>query len=142
MQYRFGQGSDERLKRDIKPMNYGLKEIMKLKPISYKWKSNKIGKTVIPADKEEKKLGFSAQDLLKVLPEVVKTHDWKKLNENSDEYTYVENQNIGVVYTDIIPVLVNAVQQQQEQIEALKSNYKELKEQNDLLKKILQKGAN
>lgn len=134
--------SDERLKRDIKPMSYGLNEILKLKPISYKWKDNKIGKTVIPRDKEEKKLGFSAQELLKVLPEVVKTHDWKKLNENSDEYTYVENPNIGVVYTDIIPVLVKAVQEQQSQIESLKTNYTELKKQNDLLKKILEKGAN
>lgn len=134
--------SDERLKKDIKPMNYGLREILKLKPISYKWKDNKIGKTTIPKDKEEKKLGFSAQELLKVLPEVVKTHDWKKLDEKSDEYVYVENQNIGVVYTDLIPVLVKAVQEQQSQIESLKTNYKELKEQNDLLKKLLQKGAN
>ena len=42
--------SDITLKENIKSLDYGLNEIMKLKPISYVWKKNRIGETVIPDD--------------------------------------------------------------------------------------------
>ena len=137
--------SDARMKKNINPLSYGLKEVMLLKPVSYKWKDNKLGKTTIPENLEETKIGFLAQDLLTVLPEVVKTHDWKVTNEKQpDVYTYLENQNLGVMYSDIIPVTVKAIQEQQAQIEELKTAVQELKAQNEMLKKILanKKGTN
>ena len=132
--------SDERLKKDIKPLQYGLAEVLKLKPIRFKWKSNDNEKVAKITEKD--KIGFSAQDLLKVLPEVVKTHDWKKLDEKSEVYSYVENKNLGVMYSDIIPVLVKAIQEQQTQVDTKKTTLEELKLQNELLKKIINKGAN
>ncbi|MEI7508805.1 MAG: tail fiber domain-containing protein [Flavobacterium sp.] len=132
--------SDARMKKDINPLSYGLNELMKLKPVSFKWKNNKIGKTTIPENLEETKIGFLAQDLLTVIPEVVKTHDWRITDEKQPEiYNYVENPNLGVMYSDIIPVVVKAVQEQQVQIEELKTEIKQLKIQNDLLKKVIEK---
>jgi hypothetical protein len=122
--------SDANLKKNINPLNYGLNEIMQLKPVSYNWKDNKIGKTVIPEKLQEKRIGFLAQDLLKVIPESVKTHDWKITEEKSEVYEYKENEVMGVMYNDIIPVIVKALQEQQLIIE---KQQKEI----DLLKKSI-----
>ncbi|MGX9986014.1 tail fiber domain-containing protein [Soonwooa purpurea] len=41
--------SDERFKTNIKPLSQGLEAVLKLKPISYNWKStaSKLGKLVL-----------------------------------------------------------------------------------------------
>jgi hypothetical protein len=122
------------LKTNVKPLSYGLKEILKLNTITYNWKNYKLGKTIIPIEKQEKKIGFSAQQLLEVLPEVVQTHSWVPANENGD-YRQIKNEHLGVNYSDIIPVTVKAIQEQQTQIEDLKKEIAELK----ALVKALQK---
>jgi hypothetical protein len=127
--------SDAKLKKNINPLNYGLKELMKLKPVSYKWKDNKKGSTIISENLQETKIGFLAQDLLEVLPEVVKTHDWKITDEKTKTYQYKENEVMGVMYSDIIPVTVKAIQEQQAEIEALKKTSEELKKAVEELKK-------
>ncbi|MEP6514023.1 MAG: tail fiber domain-containing protein [Parafilimonas sp.] len=58
--------SDARGKTNIRDLNYGLKDIMKLRPVKFNWKNN--------AD-EGDKLGVIAQEIKKVLPEVVR--DWE-----------------------------------------------------------------
>jgi hypothetical protein len=126
--------SDITLKNNIKPLNYGLKEILKLETISYNWKDNKIGKTIIPSNLQERKIGFSAQQLKTILPEVVQTHSWVPADENGN-YKQITNEHLGVYYSDIIPVAVKAIQEQQVQIEELKSEIAFLKEAIDLLKK-------
>lgn len=126
--------SDMTLKTNVKPLSYGLKEILKLNTITYNWKDYKLGNTSIPVEKQEKKIGFSAQQLLEVLPEVVQTHSWVPANEKGD-YREVKNEHLGVNYSDIIPVTVKAIQEQQVQIEDLKKEIAELK----ALVKALQK---
>ena len=130
--------SDMNLKTNVNPLKYGLKEILKLNTITYNWKNYKLGNTTIPIDKQEKKIGFSAQQLLNVLPEVVQTHSWVPANENGD-YKQIKNEHLGVNYSDIIPVTVKAIQEQQVQIDELKSEIKELKIQIELLKKLIEK---
>jgi hypothetical protein len=132
--------SDVTLKKNIKELGYGLKEIMKLNPISYQWKNDYIGETFIPENQRETSLGFSAQELLTVLPEVVKTHDWKIISEETpDQYQYLKNDKLGVIYSQIIPVTVKAIQEQQTQIEELKKAVEELKKQNELLLQLVNK---
>lgn len=101
----FNQTSDKRLKTNITTLEYGLNEVLKLKPVTYNWIKDDLG---------NKKIGFLAQDLKDVLPEVV---------VGSEETKY------GVRYTEIIPVLVNAIQEQnkiikslEEKIDALQRN--------------------
>ena len=126
------QTSDIKLKKNIKPLNYGLEEILQLETIKYQWK-NSID------DKE--KIGFSAQQLLDIIPEVVVTHDYQYAD---DEKTMVkiENENLGVYYSDMIPVLVKAIQEQQQlienqniKLEKLNHLEKEVNELKTLLKK-------
>lgn len=118
--------SDMNLKTNVKPLSYGLNELLKLNTITYNWKNYKLGNTLIPVEKQEKKIGFSAQQLLEVLPEVVQTHSWVPANENGD-YKQIKNEHLGVNYSDIIPVTVKAIQEQQTQIEELKKEIAELK---------------
>ena len=87
--------SDERLKEEIEPIEYGLDEVMKLKPVSYKWKDQ--------AKDQERTLGFLAQEVETVIDEVV-------TDTNSEEET------MGVRYGNMVPVLIKAMQQQQEMI--------------------------
>jgi hypothetical protein len=116
------QTSDETRKENIKPVSYGLNEVMNLKPVSFQWKENKsrIGNGT--------NLGFLAQDLAKVLPDVV-VHETISQQEidNAKKYMGIDISNkdtYGVKYSEIIPVLVKAIQEQQAEIEMLKAEIK------------------
>jgi hypothetical protein len=125
--------SDMNLKTNVRDLTYGLDEILKLRTITYQWKKNSIGKTKIPSNLKERKIGFSAQQLLEVLPETVETHSW--LPNGNGTYKRVKNKNLGVFYSDIIPVTVKAIQEQQEQIDDLKARAIQLMKEIESLKK-------
>jgi hypothetical protein len=84
--------SDVTLKKDVKEIEYGLKEVMELKPKWYR---------MIEDDLEQ--IGFIAQDVEEVLPELVSTS---------------EKGMKGLSYGQLTAVLVKAIQEQQEQISA------------------------
>lgn len=98
------QTSDLRDKTNIREISYGLNELMKLRAVSYNWKDD---------INDESKLGLIAQELLKVIPEVVKTHSYQYVNQDSDQQRLVENERMGVYYSDLIPVLIRSIQEQQ-----------------------------
>lgn len=109
--------SDKRSKKNIKTLPYGLKDLMQLKPVSYQWKNRKDGET---------KLGLIAQDVQKVIKEVVKTHDYVE-DLKTGERTLQENAQLGIYYTDLIPVLIKATQEQQEIIENKEDDIEKLR---------------
>jgi hypothetical protein len=90
--------SDIRLKTNIIPVSDGVKEVLKLKPIIYNFKNNDDGML---------HYGFSAQDLRKQFGNAI------VYGQESD------TSSLGVVYTEIIPLLTKAIQEQNEQIMAL-----------------------
>lgn len=98
--------SDKREKKNIQNLKYGLKEVLKMSPVSFNWKNK---------NNPETKLGLIAQDVLKIVPEVVKTHTWKT-KENGNKIKE-ELDKLGVYYSDLIPVLIKAIQEQQEIID-------------------------
>ncbi len=89
------QLSDIRFKENVEDIAYGLNEILQLRPISYSW----LGRPDGP-----RKLGLVAQELQTLIGEVV--------SETTDQ-----EARLGVLYSDLIPVLVKAIQEQQELIE-------------------------
>lgn len=100
--------SDRSLKGNIVPINSALDKITKLEGVSYRLLKSPLGKRNRELSKEEKfveanQLGFIAQDVAKVLPQLV-TKD-----ESSGLYT--------VAYMGVIPVLVEAIKEQQSVIE-------------------------
>lgn len=103
----FVQSSDVRLKKDIANLTKGLDEVMKVRPVSYKMKKDLTGAN---------QLGFIAQELEKVVPEVV-------VKPKSENGFYAVN------YAGMVPVLTKAIQEQQSQIEQLKAENAALKSQ-------------
>jgi hypothetical protein len=91
--------SDARLKRNICNTQHGLSTIMKLNPVEYE-KKNTIQDSVY----NRHEIGFIAQEVAKVLPSLV--------TEGKDA-----DKTLAVSYTELIPVLTKAIQEQQTQIE-------------------------
>jgi trimeric autotransporter adhesin len=100
--------SDARLKKNISPINYGLKEILQLRPVAYRMKSN-----------DDKQVGFIAQEVQKVLPELV----------SGKEGNIEKGETLGLSYGNLTAVLTKAVQEQQTEIQTLKEENYELKKQ-------------
>jgi hypothetical protein len=107
--------SDERLKRDITPLSYGLPEVLRLRPVTWQWKD---------ATRTEPKLGFVAQDVEPVLPELI--------IQNADN-----KGALGLNYMGLVPVTINAIRQQQVQIEDQQERIAEQQGQNRKLEERL-----
>ena len=97
--------SDERLKTEIKTIPNALDKVLQLRGVTYKWKEEQDKNDIT-----ETRMGVIAQEILDIIPEVV-THD-------------VENDRYGVSYGHITGLLIEAIKQQQEQINQLKKEIK------------------
>jgi hypothetical protein len=103
------QTSDRRLKKNITTLSHGLESVLEMNPVQYHW--NKESN----ADKQH--LGLIAQELLELIPEAVNQP------ENEDEY-------LGVKYAELVPVLIKAIQEQNDIINS--QEHAISKVQNDL----------
>jgi hypothetical protein len=120
--YNYGGPSDYRQKENIKDLSNSLDKILKLKGVIYDLKKEfayndslvKNEKMRAKLEIERKnKIGFIAQDVIKVLPSVVLYDD------STDTYC--------IDYIKVIPVLVEAIKEQQNIIKSLQSETNELK---------------
>lgn len=116
--------SDARAKENVKTITSGLDAVLNLHPVSYNWKkydpSVKLAKSAISdttqavsygPDDKTLQYGFIAQEVEKVLPNVVKT--------NEDGHKMIN-------YTAIIPVLVQAIQKLKSTVETQKIQIEQL----------------
>ncbi|MBK7100048.1 MAG: tail fiber domain-containing protein [Sphingobacteriales bacterium] len=93
--------SDAKAKTNIQPLGYGLNIVKQLKPVSY----NFLNKSESLNPVNQKEVGLLAQDVEKIIPELVLTDtEGKKL----------------LNYTGLIPILIKAVQDLQAEVELLK----------------------
>ena len=88
--------SDARLKSNIISLGSTLAKLMQIDGKSYTMKSNE----------KENKIGLLAQEILEVFPELVKAGEDK-------------NETLSVNYQGLIPVLINAIKEQQNQIKTI-----------------------
>lgn len=95
--------SDARQKKQIAPLQYGLKEILAMKPVSYQWINAAAG--------DQTMLGLLAQDVQKIAPEIVE--------EN--------NGALGMRSAELIPILIKGMQEQQQKIDAMQQELELLK---------------
>jgi hypothetical protein len=128
--------SDSRDKESILPLKYGLKELMKLRPVSYYWKEEKYGNTLLKEKDKKRKIGFIAQELMEVLPETVQDKEWqiKDPNNPTSDYILKPSESLGVNYSEIIPIVVKATQEQQSTLDEIRNEQKKLLEKVKLLK--------
>jgi hypothetical protein len=90
--------SDINQKENIKPIKDAVSKVKRLAGVTFDWKKDK-----------EKSAGVIAQDVEKVLPEIVK----QKEDRSGEEFKSVD-------YNGIIGLLVEGMKEQQEEIEKLK----------------------
>lgn len=109
--------SDRSLKTDIIDINSIGNDVLKLKPVKYKMLPRFEGEAKADSVQMERSkeyhIGFIAQDLQEVFPELV---------------VQDENGMLGIKYIEIIPLVVKAFQEQQVQIEELKKRIEVLEE--------------
>lgn len=103
--------SDRRLKKNINDYEIGLKEIMKIRPVSYEYN----GKANTPVNKTY--VGVIAQELKRVMPSMVESYTFE------DPLKTVSEDYLAVNDNEITYMLINAV--------------KELKELNDYKDNLL-----
>jgi len=96
--------SDKRVKNDIKPLNGSLDKILALNGYSYKHNENHPFYAETDKQRDRTNLGFMAQDLQKVIPEMV-------VEDKQIGYLMVQN------YEQLFPVIVEAMKEQQALIE-------------------------
>ncbi|GEM_PF-1371162 len=124
--------SDQRIKSEIRDMEYGLNTILSLKPKRYNQHDSELyTDSEIEATEEKSKkakkgtgsrhkileskkdtIGLISQDVIEIIPEAVS----KPGDENSELW--------GMDYTKIIPVLVKAIQELSEKVTTLEKQIK------------------
>lgn len=108
------EGSDIRWKKDITPLKSVLKKVITINPITYHFKNTNT-------NSPDLQIGFSAQEIQQQFPELVSV----------DERGY-----LSIGYTRMSAVLLQAIKEQQQQIEDLK---KEKQDRKDINSKLLQR---
>tara|TARA_R110002020_G_scaffold9501_4_gene37239 strand:+ start:7678 stop:14217 length:6540 start_codon:yes stop_codon:yes gene_type:complete len=98
--------SDKRLKENVKPLDNALDKISKISGVSFDWKELSEKEKEIIHGNEGHDVGVIAQEIEEVLPEVVTTRD---------------TGYKAVKYEKIVPLLIQAIKEQQQQIEELKN---------------------
>ena len=99
--------SDRRYKSDIKSISEGLDFVKKLNPVTFTWNTRDKAKVGI------KSAGFLAQDLLEL-------QNNSKIGDNLDLVSTNNPEKLEARYSNLIPILVKAIQEQQKEIEQLK----------------------
>ena len=120
----FITSSDRRLKKNISQLNYGIEDIMKLEPVSYKLKKDPEG--------EKTRLGLIAQEVKPIVDNAVDEFDYDKEN---GKFVKKENKYLGIDYMSLIPVLIKGMQDQQNKIDQLEQKLNKQQKQIDQLNK-------
>jgi hypothetical protein len=97
MAYGYGTGSDERIKTNIKTIENALDKTLLLRGVEY---------NDIRIEPERKRIGLIAQEVELIMPEVVRTDD--------EGLKSIEYQNL-------VGLLIEAIKDQQKQINELKN---------------------
>lgn len=112
----FNNDSDRRLKTNVQTIPNALSKVLEMRGVTYEWKDGR---------EKGDRMGFIAQEVEPILPEVVD-------NEN-DHYT--------MQYAPITAVLVEAVKEQQSEIEELKTQVAKLEELEHLSRNLAEQNA-
>jgi hypothetical protein len=103
--------SDKRLKTDIRPIDNAIDKVRLLNGIIYKW--NDLANSLTGYTTDEDLVGLFAQDVQEVLPQAVRPAPFDQENGASKSG---ENY-LTVQYEKLVPLLVEAIKEQQAVIE-------------------------
>ncbi len=134
--------SDKRLKRNIKKYDGGLDVIKKLNPVTYEYNGKAGTRT------GQQHIGVVAQDLQKVAPHMVSTFRVTTADDGGIEYidgrpdgqvvTRTEHEYLSINASSLKWMMVDAIQEQQEIIDAQKEEITTLREEMAEMKEMMQ----
>lgn len=107
--------SDERLKDNVTTIENSLDKIKALRGVEYDWNAG--------SRKGKRDLGLIAQEVEKVIPNIVHEHEQPFLNDDENDKTLYKT----VDYEKMVAVLIEGMKEQQSQIDELKSEINQLK---------------
>lgn len=96
--------SDKRHKKDILPIENALNKILALNGVTFNWDKESTDMNL----DDNNHIGLIAQDVEKIIPQAVVTAE-------------DENKTKSVAYTDLVPVLIEAIKELKAEIEILKN---------------------
>ena len=105
--------SDERLKENVIPIGNAIEKVKQIRGVEFDWIPTELPDGEDAHTNEGHDVGVIAQEIEKVLPEAVTTRD---------------SGYKAVKYEKIVPLLIESIKEQQEQIDELKKEIKELKD--------------
>jgi hypothetical protein len=112
-----GGYSDERLKTDIKPIENALEKVMSISGVNFR--SNDLASTF--GYNETNQVGVLAQELEKVLPQVVRLAPFDVETVDGVQRSISGENYKTVQYERIVPLLIEAIKQLAKEVEDLKS---------------------
>ena len=116
--------SDRRLKENIRPIENAVTKVRSLLGMVFDWKDMVADLGFTPDNKTE--VGVFAQDVEAVLPEAVAIapfdYDWKQPNQSKSGEKY-----LTVKYEKLVPLLIEAIKEQQNELDELRTLIKEIK---------------
>jgi hypothetical protein len=120
------QGSDRKLKTNIQPIESPLSKLLQLNGYTYDFKPELLDKYGLGTGKN---IGIIADEVEKVFPELIR--DTKLIAKQEGKPGQKANPEEGmdikaVNYTGLIPVLIEAIKEQQKMIDILKQQNQEL----------------
>ena len=114
----FSTASDIRIKKNIKDLDYGLDDLVKMRPVKYNLVSN-----------NNIEIGLIAQDVKKIIPELVKGKEG--LIENGEV--------LSINYNGFAPIIIKALQEQNNTIELQKDKIEKMEQEILVLKAAIEK---
>ena len=114
--------SDRRLKDNLTVISDAIKKVNTLSGYEYDWKA--------PAPLTGHDVGLIAQEVQAVYPEAVKPAPFDRMvNADGQEVSKSGKNYLTIQYEKLVPLLVQAIKEQQQQIEALHKEIEKIKKQ-------------
>lgn len=113
--------SDKRLKENVEPIDKPLEKVLSLTGMTYTW--NETANKLAGYDMSIKQVGVYAQDVQAVLPEAVAPAPF----DVADGHSASGEDYLTVKYEKLVPLLIEAIKEQQGQIDSLKAELDNLK---------------
>ncbi len=122
--------SDRKLKNNIQPLTGAMSIIHQLNPAIYTYKTTEYQQMHLP---EGIHYGLIADEVLEIMPGIVKKAvqpaQYENNNEQHGKKISEEIEFNTVNYTELIPILIEAIQEQQTQIDELRKLVEKLSHQ-------------
>ncbi|HTN16196.1 MAG TPA: tail fiber domain-containing protein, partial [Chitinophagaceae bacterium] len=116
--------SDQRIKKNIQPMQHALDIINRLQPKTYAFDQSKYPSLHLPS--KSVNYGLIAQELEQVLPTLVGNINVPE-EEKDGKPAHMSKETLKVVnYVELIPILIQGMKEQQAAIDALKEQLAKL----------------